>query len=214
MSPLCQIGMTLAVDFAGVLGVTVPLMSDRELARLELLRDLDRGRLTTATAAQLLARFGVPEIFSQRPFNRLPQHDDRGDRRNTTARQAAEALFAAKPQRVAPSFRKPLRRPARLSANRACSRSPRRPSSRGTNRQRRAPESARHPSSGYRSHPRLAEIRDDVDPGSRDVRGRRRRHRAPSPPTCSGECSPRGRRRIGHFRRQACTLARGCRFDS
>jgi hypothetical protein len=29
-------------------------MSDGELARLELLRDLDRGRLTMATAAQLL----------------------------------------------------------------------------------------------------------------------------------------------------------------
>ena len=37
-------------------------------------------------------------------FNRSPQHDDRGDRheQSTTARQAAEALFAPKPQRLAP----------------------------------------------------------------------------------------------------------------
>jgi hypothetical protein len=34
--------------------VTVRLMSDGELARLELLCDLDRRRLTTATAAELL----------------------------------------------------------------------------------------------------------------------------------------------------------------
>jgi hypothetical protein len=35
-------------------------------------------------------------------FNRSPQHDDRGDRRepSTNARQAAEALFAPKPQRA------------------------------------------------------------------------------------------------------------------
>jgi hypothetical protein len=37
-----------------VFGVTVLLMSDGELARLELLRDLDQRRLTTATAAELL----------------------------------------------------------------------------------------------------------------------------------------------------------------
>jgi transposase len=37
-----------------VFGVTVRLMSDGELARLELLRDLDQRRLTTATAAELL----------------------------------------------------------------------------------------------------------------------------------------------------------------
>ena len=35
-------------------GVTVRLMSDGELSRLEVLRDLDQGRLTAATAAQLL----------------------------------------------------------------------------------------------------------------------------------------------------------------
>ena len=35
-------------------GVTVRLMSDRELRRLEVLQDLDRRRLTTAAAGQLL----------------------------------------------------------------------------------------------------------------------------------------------------------------
>ena len=36
-------------------GVTVRLMSDGELTRLEVLRDLDQSRLTTDTAAQLLS---------------------------------------------------------------------------------------------------------------------------------------------------------------
>jgi hypothetical protein len=46
MSPLCQLQMTLPGGFPGVLGVTVRLMSDGELSRLEVLRDLDQGRLT------------------------------------------------------------------------------------------------------------------------------------------------------------------------
>ena len=54
MSPVCQLEMTLPADFRGVFGVTVRLMSDRELQRLEVLRDLDQRRLTTAAAAQLL----------------------------------------------------------------------------------------------------------------------------------------------------------------
>ena len=37
-----------------MLGVTVRLMSDGELSRLEVVQDLDRRRLTTATAGQLL----------------------------------------------------------------------------------------------------------------------------------------------------------------
>jgi hypothetical protein len=37
-----------------VLGVTIRLMSDRELSRLEVLRDLDQKRLTTKGAGQLL----------------------------------------------------------------------------------------------------------------------------------------------------------------
>jgi Winged helix-turn helix len=41
-------------DFRGVFGVTVRLMSDRELRRVEVLQDLDRRRLTPAAAAQLL----------------------------------------------------------------------------------------------------------------------------------------------------------------
>ena len=37
-----------------MLGVTVRLMSDGELSRLEVLRDLDQKRLTTVAAGQLL----------------------------------------------------------------------------------------------------------------------------------------------------------------
>jgi hypothetical protein len=54
MSPVCQLEMTLPCGFPGVFGVTVPLMSDRELGRLEVLRDLDQKRLTTEAAVQLL----------------------------------------------------------------------------------------------------------------------------------------------------------------
>ena len=54
MSLLCQIDMTLPRVFREVSGVTVRLMSDKELARLEVLRDLDQRRLRPATAAQLL----------------------------------------------------------------------------------------------------------------------------------------------------------------
>jgi hypothetical protein len=46
--------MSLPGGFPGGLGVTVRLMSDGELSRLEVLRDLDQGRLMTAAAAQLL----------------------------------------------------------------------------------------------------------------------------------------------------------------
>jgi hypothetical protein len=41
MSPVCQLEMTLPGGFPGVLGVTARLMSDGELSRLEVLRDLD-----------------------------------------------------------------------------------------------------------------------------------------------------------------------------
>src|SRR4051812_25222831 len=54
MSLLCQIEMTLPRIFREVPGVTVRLMSDKELARLEVLRDLDQQRLTLVAAAQLL----------------------------------------------------------------------------------------------------------------------------------------------------------------
>ena len=41
--------------------MTVRLTSDRELTRLEVLRDLDQRRLTTETAAQLL-RLGRRQV--------------------------------------------------------------------------------------------------------------------------------------------------------
>jgi hypothetical protein len=50
MSPLCQFEMTLPADFPEGVGVTVRLMSDGELTRLEVLRDLDQKRLTTEAA--------------------------------------------------------------------------------------------------------------------------------------------------------------------
>jgi predicted DNA-binding protein (UPF0251 family) len=54
MSPLCQLQMTLPRVYPEGVGVTVRLMSDGELTRLEVLRDLDQKRLTTETAARLL----------------------------------------------------------------------------------------------------------------------------------------------------------------
>src|SRR3954462_12239515 len=54
MSLLCQIEMTLPRICREVSGVTVRLMSDKELTRLEVLRDLDQRRLTPVVAAQLL----------------------------------------------------------------------------------------------------------------------------------------------------------------
>src|SRR3954447_15476596 len=54
MSLLCQIEMTLPRGFREVPGVTVRLMSDKGLTRLEVLRDLDQQRLTPIAAAQLL----------------------------------------------------------------------------------------------------------------------------------------------------------------
>src|SRR3954453_17431726 len=54
MSLLCQIEMTLPGIFREGSGVTVRLMSEKELARFEVLRDLDQQRLTPAAAAQLL----------------------------------------------------------------------------------------------------------------------------------------------------------------
>src|ERR1700730_19182026 len=54
MSPLCQIEMTLPGAFPGVCWVTVRQMSDGELTRLEVLRDLDQRRLTVEATRQLL----------------------------------------------------------------------------------------------------------------------------------------------------------------
>jgi hypothetical protein len=46
--------MTCPGVIRGVLGVTVRLISDGELSRLDVLRDLVQRRLTTGAAAQLL----------------------------------------------------------------------------------------------------------------------------------------------------------------
>jgi predicted DNA-binding protein (UPF0251 family) len=54
MSLLCQIEMTLPRIFREVPGVTVRLMSDKEITRLEVLRDLDQRRLRPTAAAQLM----------------------------------------------------------------------------------------------------------------------------------------------------------------
>ena len=62
MSLLCQIEMTLPRIFREVPGVTVRLMSDKELARLEVLRDLDQRGLTPTAAAQLLG-IGRRQVF-------------------------------------------------------------------------------------------------------------------------------------------------------
>src|SRR3954453_8570866 len=62
MSLLCQIKMTLPRIFREVPGVTVRLMSDKELARLGVLRDLDQRGLTPAAAARLLG-FERHQVF-------------------------------------------------------------------------------------------------------------------------------------------------------
>ena len=74
MSPVCQLEMTLPADFAGVFGVTVQLMSDRELGRFEVLRDLDQRRLTTPAAAQLLG------LERRQVFRLLKAYRSRGSR--------------------------------------------------------------------------------------------------------------------------------------
>jgi hypothetical protein len=50
MSPVCQ----LEIETSGVSGVPVRVMSDLELTRLEVLRDLDQRRLTSEAAGRLL----------------------------------------------------------------------------------------------------------------------------------------------------------------
>jgi hypothetical protein len=87
--------MTLPGGFPGVFGVMVRLMSDGELSRLEVLRDLDQKRLTTEAAAQLLGferRQSVSAVEGQsdRSPNRLISK--RRGRRST--RRKPEALGA------------------------------------------------------------------------------------------------------------------------
>jgi hypothetical protein len=56
--------MTPPGAFPGVRGVTVRLMSDGELARLEVLRDMDQRRLTIGrgTTARARAQSGIPAV--------------------------------------------------------------------------------------------------------------------------------------------------------
>jgi hypothetical protein len=48
MSPVCQLKMTLPEGFPGGVKGAARLMNDRELAWLEVLRDLDQRRLTSS----------------------------------------------------------------------------------------------------------------------------------------------------------------------
>src|SRR6266478_2564838 len=62
MSPLCQ-EMTLPGEFRGVFGVTVRRMSDGELSRIEVLRDVDRKQLTSASVVPLRRlEPGIPPV--------------------------------------------------------------------------------------------------------------------------------------------------------
>src|SRR5215217_4732318 len=77
MSLLCQIDMTLPRIFRGVSGMTVRLMSDKELARLEVLRDLDQRRLAPIAAARLLGLerrqvFRLLKVYCQRRSEDAP----------------------------------------------------------------------------------------------------------------------------------------------
>jgi len=63
MSPLCQLEMTLPGEFRGVFGVTVRQMSGGELSRIEVLRDVDRKQLTSASVVPLLRlEPGIPPV--------------------------------------------------------------------------------------------------------------------------------------------------------
>jgi hypothetical protein len=74
MSPVCQLEMTLPGGVRGVLGVTVRLMSDGELSRLEGLRDLDQKRLPTEAATQLLSDPGPRSaVLPSTVFTPMPE---------------------------------------------------------------------------------------------------------------------------------------------
>src|SRR5262249_18590983 len=96
MSPLCQLEMTLPGGFPGVSGVTVRLMSYGELSRLEVLRDLNRKRLTTAAASRLLGlerRQGFRLLKAYRTEGPGGRISKRGGRRSN--RRKPEALRRA-----------------------------------------------------------------------------------------------------------------------
>src|SRR6202035_3791289 len=54
MSPVCQLQMKLPGGFPGVSGVMVREMSDEELSRLEVLRDLDHASRLSSVQARYL----------------------------------------------------------------------------------------------------------------------------------------------------------------
>jgi hypothetical protein len=76
--------------FRGVRGVTIRLMSDRELGRLEALRDLDQRRLTAAAAARLLAR-SERQVFRLLKASQLLRFADPRTRMATMMGMAAPA---------------------------------------------------------------------------------------------------------------------------
>jgi hypothetical protein len=67
MSPVRQLEMTLARDIRGVFGVTVQVMGDGELRRLEV-KDFDRRRFEDGGGEKLLGRAefrGRPRLSNQ-----------------------------------------------------------------------------------------------------------------------------------------------------
>ncbi len=58
MSPACRFEMTLPADFAGVFGVTVRLMSDGELTRLDVAKLAQDAGRCRATIDALFLRYG------------------------------------------------------------------------------------------------------------------------------------------------------------
>jgi hypothetical protein len=77
-----------------VSGVTVRLMSDGELSRLEVLRDLDQRRLTTAAAAQLLG-VGRRQAFRLLKAYRIEGPTGLISKRWRSAQQPAQARGVA-----------------------------------------------------------------------------------------------------------------------
>jgi predicted DNA-binding protein (UPF0251 family) len=79
-----------------VFGVTVRLMSDGELSRLEVLRDLDQRRLTSAAAAQLLG------LERRQVFRLLKAYRTEGRAGLISKRRAVAPATGASPKQFAP----------------------------------------------------------------------------------------------------------------
>jgi hypothetical protein len=94
-----------------VLGVTVRPMSDRELVRLEVLQDLDRRRLTTAAAAQLLGlgRCQVSRLLrayrSEGPAGLISKRRGRSSNRRKPEAVRTEALSIIREVRALEPYR-------------------------------------------------------------------------------------------------------------